>query len=220
LVGGLKVKEVWYRLPDSEIDSFLADEHTGSGHPSRVRLLSLIEHGGSILDVGCGSGVDFRMITDAYPSIDYFGVDATEKFILSCRRRFPKAQRRFMHLSVYELERIGRTFDIVMCRHLLEHLPEYEIAIRKMYQQARMQLLLSFYLSPTPLRFGLKRIDKRFQKGVYTHLIDSGRLLQFITDKLEPHPTEVRIHPHLGHNQPNTKWEKYENSIYQILKPY
>jgi SAM-dependent methyltransferase len=214
----LKVKENWNLFPDDRVDDFLADRYEGPSHPSRVRIMQLIKGYDSLLDVGCGPGIAFSMVMSAYPSIDYVGVDVTDKFISFCQRRWPSSRQRFMKLSVYDLKRIDRTFDVVMCRHLLEHLPNHEIAIQSMYDLADKALLLGFYLSPTVLRFGRKKVDKRFEAGFYTYLYDSGKLLQFLTDELRPHPCEVTVIPHLGYSTPGTKWERYENSIYQVMK--
>jgi len=125
--------------------SFSQTNMKGPSHPSRIKIVELISGYDSILDVGCGTGLAYQMIMNVYPCMDYVGVDVTAKLVAHRRRKWPAAQEHFINLSVYNLEKIGRTFDVVMCRHLLEDLPEYDIAIRKMYPQAVRELLLVFY---------------------------------------------------------------------------
>ena len=76
----LKVKENWRHWTPELAKIFLRSGPEGKSHPSRVRVLSLLEGLSSVLDVGCGNGVMFEMIRERRLDLDYLGVDVTENF--------------------------------------------------------------------------------------------------------------------------------------------
>ena len=216
-----QLKEHWNRLPDEQIEKFLSDAEEGANHPSRKKVIELLSGWKSVLDVGCGPGIAFEMVQQAYPLMEYVGVgiDVTDKFIVYCRRRFPERQDCFRTLSIFELDKISRTFDVVMCRHLLEHLPDYREALAQMYAKAERKLLVVFYLPPKPLRWGRNKIDMRYESPLfYTHVYDLGRFLNFLKC-LTPAPREIRIYPHQGFSARGNAWSDVENEVYEIVKP-
>ncbi len=217
----LRVRENWDRLTDEQVAGFLSDDAEGLNHPSRKRVVELLAEWRSVLDVGCGPGIAFEMIARAYPRMEYLGVDITDKFIAYCQRRFPEHRACFRKLSVFELDRLGRSFDVVMCRAVLEHLSDYRRAVRQMYAKADRRMLIVFYLPPRPLSRGRYKIDMRYEAPFfYTHVYDLGRFVDFLLNDLRPAPTEVRIHPRQGPSGQNTKWRQFEYVIYEVAKPW
>src|SRR5262245_65208213 len=57
----MKVKENWQRWSPEQAKTFLRWGPEGKHHPSRLRVLGLIEGLSSVLDVGCGNGVMFEI---------------------------------------------------------------------------------------------------------------------------------------------------------------
>ena len=90
----------------------------------------------SVLDVGCGTGVMFELIRDRRLRLDYLGIDVTEKFLEVARNTYPKDRHRFRRMSLYDLPKLRRKFDVVLCRHVLEHLPDYAPAVQSLYSRA------------------------------------------------------------------------------------
>jgi len=213
----MKLKESWRRFTPEQVREFLRVGAEGKDHPSRAKAVRLLEGMNSVLDVGCGTGVMYELIRERLPNLDYLGVDVTDQFIRTARERFPVDAERFQHGSLYDLDKLNRRFDAVLCRHILEHLPDYVPAIQHMYARAWRKLILIFYLPPRPLRFGRKR-DERFERGFYTHTYDLGLFVDHLLSGLTPAPGEVRIHPHQGRSDPRFRWGDRENIIYEVIR--
>jgi SAM-dependent methyltransferase len=216
-VRATRLKETWRRFTPAQVRDFLRVGREGRDHPARLKAVELLEGMSSVLDVGCGTGVMFELIREKRPDLDYRGIDVTAQFIAAARERFPAEAARFREGSLYDLDRLPGEFDAVLCRHILEHLPDYAPAAQRMYARARRKLILVFYLPPRPLRLRRKR-DERFERGFYTHTYDLGRFVDHLLTGLVPPPAQVRIHPRQGTSDPNFAWGDRENVIYEVIR--
>ena len=214
----MQAKGQWEDFTPEQVEHFLRVGPEGKDHPSRGQVVGLLKGLGSLLDVGCGTGVMFEVIRERRPDLDYVGVDITEKFIGAARARFPSEARRFRHCSISELASLERSFEAVLARHVLEHLPDYTPAVQQMYARATRKLILVFYLPPRPLENGQGKLDERFQPGFYTHTYDLGRFVDHLLNELSPPPTALRIYPRQGYSDPSTAWHDRENVIYEIIR--
>jgi SAM-dependent methyltransferase len=214
----LKVKENWRHWTPELAKIFLRCGPEGKSHPSRVRVLSLLQGQSSVLDVGCGNGVMFEMIRERRPDLDYCGIDVTEKLLEVARELFPADAHRFRRMSLYDLKTLRRNFDAVVCRHVLEHLPDYVPAVQYLYSRAKKKLILVFFLPPQPLSSGRKR-DERFERDFYTHTYDLGKFLNHLSTELLPEPSEIRIHLRHGRGDPRMPWADRQNVIYEVIRP-
>jgi SAM-dependent methyltransferase len=212
----MELKEHWNQFPQPMVRDFLRG-HEGCQHPSRIKALELLRTMRSVLDVGCGTGVMFEVLQLHRPDIDYTGVDVTPQFIEEAQRRHPAHADQFLVGSLYELPNLGRTFDAVLCRHILEHLPDYIPAVQEMYDRADRKVILIFYLPPRPLRWG-RKLDEKFEKGFYTHTYDLGQFLEYLINGLQPNPSELRVYPHQGTSESSLPWGDRENVIYEIVR--
>ena len=141
----LKVKENWRHWTPELTKIFLRSGPEGTSHPSRARVLSLLEGLSSVLDVGCGNGVMFEMIRKRRLDLDYLGIDVTENLLQVARQLFPADAHRVRGMSLYDLKKLRRKFDAVVCRHVLEHLPDYVPAVQYLYSRTRKKLILVFF---------------------------------------------------------------------------
>jgi SAM-dependent methyltransferase len=214
----MKLKENWQHWTPEQARNFLRWGPEGKRHPSRLKVLSLVEGMSSVLDVGCGTGVMFEMIREKRLELDYLGIDVTERLLEVARQLFPADVHRFRRMSLYELKKLRRKFDAVVCRHVLEHLPDYVPAIQGMYSCARKKVILVFYLPPQPLSSGRKR-DERFERGFYTHTYDLGKFLCHLSTELSPAPREIRIYPRQGRSDSKMPWGDRQNAIYEVIRP-
>jgi SAM-dependent methyltransferase len=213
----MRVKEMWRHFTPAQVKDFLRVGYEGREHPSRLRAIELLEGMTSVLDVGCGTGVMFELCRERWPDIDYLGIDVTAQFVAAARQRFPADVARFQEGSLYELAKVPGVYDAVLCRHILEHLPDWEPAVQRMYERARRKVIVVFYLPPRPLRLRRKR-DERFERDFFTHTYDLGRFVDHLLNGLTPHPREVRIHPRQGTSDPRFRWGDRENIIYEVLR--
>jgi len=213
----LKVKENWRHWTPELAKIFLRSGPEGKSHPSRIKVLSLLEGLSSVLDVGCGNGVMFEMIRERGLALDYLGIDVTEKLLAVARELFPADAHRFRRMSLYDLKTFRRKFDAVVCRHVLEHLPDYVPAVEYLYARARKKLILVFFLPPQPLSSGRKR-DEKCERNFYTHTYDLGKFINHLATELSPAPNEIRIHLGLGRGDPWMPWADRQNVIYEVIR--
>src|SRR5690606_32422783 len=94
------------------------------------------EHGGMLLDVGCGPGMM------AVPCIelgyDFFGVDLSEGMIAECVRRHAGNER--AHFAIGRAQTLqfpSALFDAVLCMGVLEYTSEAD-ASRDLFEIARV----------------------------------------------------------------------------------
>lgn len=83
--------------------------------------------GMKVLDVGCGAGhylVSLRNIVDR--NIDYTGVDPTAHYLNLARKAFGDTAA-FHEGSIFDLPFADNSFDIVICNHVILHMPPESI---------------------------------------------------------------------------------------------
>src|ERR671910_1711153 len=75
----------------------------------------------TFLDAGCGEGFVARRVIEALPGIELTGCDVSAEALVMAADANPGA--RFVVGSVVELPFPDRSFDVVGCFEVLEHLP-------------------------------------------------------------------------------------------------
>ncbi len=92
-----------------------------------------------VLDAGCGTGEATWRVAEAFPSAEVLGVDILEAHLERAR---PKAARygarvRFENRSIFDLGLPSATFDLVVCRHVLQSIPHAERAVAELARVTR-----------------------------------------------------------------------------------
>jgi len=87
-----------------------------------------------ILDAGCGTGEASSRLAALYPHARVLGVDILEQHLALARARWAGVGGRlaFEHRSIYELGLPERTFDLVVCRHVLHSIPHADQVITEL----------------------------------------------------------------------------------------
>jgi ubiquinone/menaquinone biosynthesis C-methylase UbiE len=116
-----------------------------------------------ILDAGCGTGEAASRLAEFFPKARVLGVDIIDAHLELARSRYAKLAPRlsFEHQSVFELDAADGSFDLTVCRHVIQSIPH-----------------------PNRVLAELKRVTRL---GGYLHLIaeDYG-MLHFQRGALEP----------------------------------
>lgn len=118
-------------------------------------------HPVDILDVGCGTGeITLRLGTE-FPAARITGVDIVESHLELARRRNSHGDRvRFQTADAFELPFADASFDLVVCRHVLQAIPTPERILAEMVRVARPGGVLHVLAEDYDMIFaGSPRID-------------------------------------------------------------
>jgi ubiquinone/menaquinone biosynthesis C-methylase UbiE len=109
--------------------------------------------GDVIVDIGCGSG---NILEHLPPDIEYLGIDTSEEYIRSARRRFAAGGTFFLGTAQDFVNQNNSYFDsadLVLCNGLLHHLSDcealevLELSKRIMKSDGRLVCLEATYLA-------------------------------------------------------------------------
>ena len=92
-----------------------------------------------ILDAGCGTGEISSRLADLYPSATLLGVDIVESHLGAARVRSARfgARVTFENRSLFDRGLPDRTFDLVVCRHVLQAVPHPERVLAELARVTR-----------------------------------------------------------------------------------
>lgn len=91
-----------------------------------------------ILDVGCGTGEIALRLAEMYPRATIVGVDLIESHLELARRRAHFGERvTFRVADAFELPFDDRSFDLVVCRHVLQSIPTPEKILEQLVRVSR-----------------------------------------------------------------------------------
>jgi 2-polyprenyl-3-methyl-5-hydroxy-6-metoxy-1,4-benzoquinol methylase len=115
----------WEETPD------FTRYNPGARHRRRLILDCLSgERFSSVVDVGCGSGELLALLHGAHPEVSALaGVDLSPDQVVRNRARLPGAE--FFALDIQK-DTLARTFDLVVCSEVIEHLDDQRSAVRNL----------------------------------------------------------------------------------------
>jgi ubiquinone/menaquinone biosynthesis C-methylase UbiE len=94
-----------------------------------------------ILDAGCGTGEATWRLARAFPGAALLGVDVLDASLGRARDRAREAgvadRVRFENRSIFGLELPAASFDLVVCRHVLQSIPHADRAIAELVRVTR-----------------------------------------------------------------------------------
>ena len=92
-----------------------------------------------IADIGCGSGEITSRLAAQYPDAELVGVDILEGSVAHARRRYAAlAPRvRFEQGDAFELAFASDQFDLVVCRHMTQAVPEPQKVLSELHRICR-----------------------------------------------------------------------------------
>jgi SAM-dependent methyltransferase len=174
------LREHWRQLPREYLATFLHGPGVGIDHPSRAFLASCIRAGESVLDVGCGPGVNYEVLLAHGRASHYVGVDSSEPSIALAQERYPGATFRVCNALALASEFGPHSVDVVLVRHVLEHLPDFEAAMDQTIAVSRRLALFVFFLSPRRLPLGVRKVNVRLNRLFYTYVYSRDAIETFL----------------------------------------
>ena len=112
-------------------------------------LYGLVEQSGgnTVLDAGCGEGYVVNYLAGKNPTLQLTGVDLSNDAVNYAKEHFGD-KARFRTGSIYRLPFSDRSFDLVICSEVLEHLDDPATAVKELKRVARMAILITVPLEP------------------------------------------------------------------------
>ena len=135
-----------------------------------------------VLDAGCGTGEISARLAALLPQATVLGVDVVDDHLARARAKCAAAgsRARFENRSIFELGLPDATFDLVVCRHVLQAIPHADRAVEELVRVTRrggwIHLIPEDYLM---IHFEPRRLDaddfwtvvpRRFGEALGTNL--------------------------------------------------
>lgn len=140
--------------PD-HVARFLRKHKTGVDNIGRTALVQILGSydNPKVLDAACGTGVNYEVFRNFGLRCEYTGLDRTQKLLdhaidlyVENTYEFPKFQQGYVEEMPFQ----DGEFDVVILRHILEHLAEgYELAIKEALRVAKKEVIVVFFLDPS-----------------------------------------------------------------------
>ena len=92
-----------------------------------------------ILDAGCGTGEAASRVAELFPQARVLGVDIIDEHLDLARLRYARLAPRltFEHQSVYALAAADQSFDLTVCRHVVQSIPYPERVVAELVRVTR-----------------------------------------------------------------------------------
>ena len=184
--------------------TFLRDNCDGVEHPSRQYLRNwLVKHPYlKLLDVACGPGVEYEGFIKYQTPVNYLGMDFSNTILQAFKERYPEAK--LMKAAIQKIPLKDNSVDVVLCRHILEHLPDYRPAIKEAIRVAKTYVFIVLFRLPT------SKEVKKIGWGSCDNRLDIKELKTFLNN----FPVKVTVKP-IPYQRP-TPLE--ENTIIMLTK--
>jgi SAM-dependent methyltransferase len=89
-----------------------------------------------VLDVGCGTGEITQRLADLYPEAELVGIDVVEGHLVEARDRYQRygERLRFECGDAFKLDYPDQHFDLAVCRHMIQSVPDQQLVIRELFR--------------------------------------------------------------------------------------
>lgn len=104
----------------------------------------------SILDLGCGQGLQMKTIKIRFPGIHAVGVDLFKPYLDNCRRE--NTHDEFKIADIRKLKLKNKSFDVVLASQVLEHMSKKQafVLLKKMEDWSKKWVIISTPIGRAP----------------------------------------------------------------------
>lgn len=188
------MKKNWWSKNIENWKTYIRSYNEGIDFPSRKWLANFLKIHGvkSVVDVGCGGGIDLEQYRkDGYVG-EYLGVDYTPEAIETCKEMFPNekfavADARFLSAVLEQ-----NSYEVVTIRHTLDHIDNWQAALESAYKVASRFVVIVLWVPPEKETFTEKGDDG------YYRTFELEKLIGWIDETLLPKNIEHLAIPATG----------------------
>ena len=145
-IGEIKPHLQWWEdnlsIPErhKEFSGWLED----SDMSSRTELFNLIELKkiNNVLEIGPGIFTDYNIFFSKKENIKYSSIDITKKIVDSAKKMGINCEQSSVENIIYP----DSSFELVYCRHVMEHLDYYTLALEEMIRVSNKHICIIFWL--------------------------------------------------------------------------
>ena len=105
----------------------------------QAEVVPLLPEGASILEVGSGEGGTFGLVAGS-GSLQ-LGIDISVPLLRHARDRDSRSAN--VQADARHLPLAGNTFDVAMAQELLEHVPDWQVALEELFRTARQRVVVT-----------------------------------------------------------------------------
>jgi len=141
-------------MTEEHVAGFLRHHRTGVDNLGRQTLGRIIASydNPTVADVACGTCVNWETFKNMGVQCRYTGIDRCQKLLSHAVHLYPNDSLNVQLGYVQDTGMPDDHYDVVIMRHILEHLEEgYESAIREGLRIASKELIVVFFLDPSEL---------------------------------------------------------------------
>ena len=112
------------------------------------KVISLVKQKNleTIADIGCGEGFGLKNLSINNIGTNYLGLDSSKTSLKLARNINPEFE--YVLGSIYKTQLKNKSFDMVMCTEVLEHLEDPEAAIVELRRISKKYVLISVPFEP------------------------------------------------------------------------
>ncbi len=136
---GFYVENRWKKMASLE---YLKDDHPDRNYFVNFATKCKVQ---SILEIGAGSQFEARILQGKgmLTKITYTIMDVNKFWLKEGKKHLPEAD--FKYGSINKIPFPENSFDMVYCRHVIEHQPYYEISLKEMMRVSRDWVFLNIF---------------------------------------------------------------------------
>lgn len=158
----------------------------------------------SVLECGAGLGIDCIQLSNLSHKCRYQGIEPSGAMRTAALRMSERYGHPPFPIGDGDITAIpfkDKSFELVYCRHVLEHLPRFEPALLEMLRVAKLEVMVVFFMRPGRDPFLFRERDglwhNRYARSdIEAMLTDHPKALVWFWEHL-PEGEESILHVHL-----------------------
>ena len=137
MLDTVAVRRAFARAAPTYDSAAVLQREVGTRMAERLAVVKLTPEW--ILDAGCGTGEGSSRLAELFPQAHVLGVDIIDQHLELARSRFARLSPRltFENQSIFELAIADQSFDLTVCRHVIQSIPHPDRVLAELRRVTR-----------------------------------------------------------------------------------